>query len=62
MHCPNSPPPPVRALSLAPTQYHLAGHYDNEVPLVRLLLEDAREAHWKLTAPKGFAALKVGGL
>jgi hypothetical protein len=32
---------------------------DLEHPQVRNLLEDAREAHWKLTAPKGFAALKV---
>jgi hypothetical protein len=29
------------------------------MPLVRVMLEDAREAHWKLTAPKGFATLKV---
>ncbi len=36
-----------------------AATYDPDMPRVRRLLEEAREAHWKLTAPKGFAALKV---
>ena len=41
------------------SQFSLADKYDPEDPRVRRLVEEAREAHWKLTAPKGFAALKV---
>lgn len=43
----------------APTQMNLASTYNPELPRIRTMLEEAREAHWKLTAPKGFAALKV---
>jgi hypothetical protein len=36
-----------------------AAQYSPSDPDVRKMTEEAREAHWKLTAPKGFAALKV---
>jgi hypothetical protein len=32
---------------------------DQDNPRIKALTEEAREAHWKLTAPKGFATLKV---
>jgi len=40
-------------------QLRSAAQYDPELPRIRALLEKAREAHWQLTADKGFAALKV---
>lgn len=41
------------------TQLEQAGTYKPDDPRVEVLLEEVREAHWKLTAPRGFAALKV---
>lgn len=38
----------------------LASTYDINDPEIRRLTEVYREAHWKLAAPKGFAALQVG--
>jgi hypothetical protein len=41
-------------------QVEHAAQYDTSNPNVRILVEEAREAHWKLTADKGFKTLKVG--
>jgi hypothetical protein len=51
---------------VAPTVTHVrpqleqAHTYKRTDPRVRGLLEDAREAHWRLTSTKGFKALQVG--
>ena len=44
---------------LLSTQINQAEQYDPNHPSVVVLTEEAREAYWKLTARKGFAALKV---
>jgi hypothetical protein len=41
-------------------QVQHAAKYDGSEKKVRALIEDAREAHWKLTADKGFNTLRVG--